>query len=289
MSRRFPRSVTLGLVQFERRLGDKPHNTARGLELIGEAADRGAQYVALPELFNTGYFPAGDRVDESYFDLAEAIPGPTTAALGVECERRRIWVIAPLFERDHQSGLFFNSAAVIGPGGVVGKYRKRHISSESTLLERYYFKQGDIPYPVFDCDGVRIGVSICYDRHFPETFRHLALRGAEIVFSVSNTSAKSPRSRRLWEPEVRVNSSSNGIFIAQVNAVSEALNFFGCSLICSPEGEVIASLNEEEGLLVVTLNLAEVAIARRHYGSIADAIWSDFGVDGKVREEPTVG
>jgi N-carbamoylputrescine amidase len=270
-------TVTIGGVQLERKFGDKGYNLDHGSELVRRAADRGATIIALPELFTTGYFPGADQVDDAYFDWAEPIPGPTTEALEELARALTVTVIAPIFEVDPQHQLYFNSAAVIAPKGLLGQYRKRHIPSTTKAFEKHYFSAGNLGYPVFSTDGIRIGVSICYDRHFPETYRHLALGGAELVFSVNNTG--SPRSKRMWAPEIQVASSSNGIFMVQVNAAGEASNYFGLSFACSPFGELLGQLPEaQEGVLIAELDLEEIRQARRQYGSIRDTHRSDLGL-----------
>ncbi|UCH25240.1 MAG: carbon-nitrogen hydrolase family protein [Trueperaceae bacterium] len=274
------RTVIVGGVQLERTFGDRGYNLEHGSELVRCAADRGATIIALPELFTTGYFPGTGRVDDSYFDWAEPIPGPTTDALGKLAHELTITIIAPIFEIDPLHQLFFNSAAIVGPQGLMGRYRKRHVPSTANAFEKHYFSTGDLGYPVFSTDELRFGVSICYDRHFPETYRHLALGGAELVFSVNNTG--SPRSKRMWAPEIQVASSSNGIFMVQINTVGEASNYFGLTFACSPFGEVLEQLPEgQEGVLVAELDLEEIRRARRQYGSIRDTHRSDLGLQDR--------
>ncbi|MGH9321893.1 MAG: carbon-nitrogen hydrolase family protein [Vicinamibacteria bacterium] len=271
------RKVSVGGVQMERSFGDKAYNLRQGCEAIRRAAGAGAEVVALPELFSTGYFPGGGHVDDRYFDWAEPVPGPTTDAIHELAGDLGVSVVAPLFERDPLNQLFYNSAVVLGPEGVLGCYRKRHIPSTANALEKHYFSVGNLGYGVFETPRARIGVSICYDRHFPETFRHLALSGAEVVFSVNNTS--SPRSKRMWNPEIQVACSSSGIFIVQVNAVGEVPAFFGRSFACSPLGEVLTELAEgEEGVLVREIDLQQIPEARAQYGSIHDTNREDLGL-----------
>ncbi len=271
------RKVTVGCMQMEIKFGDKVYNLRHGCDLIRRAAAGGARIIALPELFSTGYFPGGGTVNNDYFQWAEAVPGPSTDRLQKLASELKVTIVAPIFEVDPVHNTFYNGAFVVGPDGVVGRYRKRHIPSTPNGLEKHYFSVGNLGYPVFETPQARIGVSICYDRHFPETFRHLALGGAEVVFSVNSTS--SSRSKKMWAPEIQVACSSNGIFILQVNAAGETAGYFGQSFACSPFGEVLAQLPEDkEGVLVQEIDLEEISRARLQYSSIRDTNWSDLGL-----------
>lgn len=270
--------LVVGCVQFERRFGDKELNVRRATQLVREAADRGATLIALPELFSTGYFP-GREIDDDYFDWAEPIPGPTTATLSCVAFELGVHIVAPLFEIDAGSGHYFNSAALLGPRGVLGTYRKRHIPGlrPPRMNEAHYFCRGDLGYPVFSVDGVSVGMSICYDRHFPETYRLLGHAGAAVVVSVNNTGSE--RSARMWIPEMQCAASSNGMYVAHVNAVGEEGGLFGRSLVCDPEGRVTDQLStSEEGVLIRALDLDLVTVAREHYRAIDDTNWDDFGL-----------
>lgn len=280
------REVTIAALQISRRAGDKAANIDTALVAVERAAAEGARIVALPELFSTEYFP--QTHDLEFFDYAEPIPGPTTDALTEVAGGHGLTIVAPIFEVDSVTSVFYNSAAVLGPDGVIGRYRKRHIPSILNGLEKDYFAPGNLGYPVFETPEARIGVVICYDRHFPECYRHLALGGAEIVFTCANSPTEF--SKRNWLPEMTVNATGNGIFICQTNVVGNegAHTFFGLSAIVGPKGEVLGQLAEgEAGVLVRTVDLDAIARARLHYGGIRDAIWEDFGLDGS--QSPWVG
>lgn len=269
--------VSVAAVQFSRKLGDKTYNVNRAIELIEDAAKSGASLIGLPELFSTGYFPGTKEVSNEYFGWAETIPGPTTDEIAKCASSSGVHVVAPIYEVEPRSRLYFNTAALIGPDGVVGRYRKRHIPAIPSMIEKFYFSPGDLGYPVFDIGHCRVGISICYDRHFPETFRHLALGGAEVVFSVNNT--PTPRSKRMWFPEIQVAASSNGFYLVQVNSCAEAeKDFFGLSAVIGPTGEVIAKLDENEDVLVQEIDLGAIAEARLHYGSTRDVRLEDLGL-----------
>lgn len=269
--------LKIAAAQFSRKLGDKDYNIARALELVEDAARLGADIVALPELFSTGYFPGAPDLSNEYFSWAEEIPGPTTNAVKAAAARHGIHVVAPIYEFEPRRKLYFNTAAFVGPDAVVGLYRKRHIPAIPGMVEKFYFSPGDLEYPSYPTPKARVGMSICYDRHFPETFRHLSLRGAEIVASVNNT--PTARSKRMWEQEIQVAASSNGIFIIQCNACPEDEKpFFGRSAIVDPLGEIVAQMGEEEGVVVADANLDLIVEARLHYGGIRDVRLSDFAL-----------
>ena len=269
--------INVGTIQFTRVLGKKKENIEKAIIFINEAAKKGAKIISLPELFSTGYFPYGEIKNE-YFEWAENIPGPTTNKICDIAKDLNVWIIAPIYEIDAISFVHYNTAAIISPQkGVVGLMRKRHIPSvQPYMVEKYYYAPGNIKYPVFDIDGWKIAISICYDRHFPETFKLSALHGAHIVFSVNNT--PTPRSERMWYAEIEVASSSNGIYIVQNNAVGEEMKFFGKSFITDPSGGIIGQLASEEGVLVKELEKKEIATARIYYKPLWDTNWSDFGL-----------
>lgn len=274
-----PQRVAVAALQTSRLIGDKAGTIEIAIEAIKAAAGSGARLMALPELFNTEYFP--QQYDSKFFQYAETIPGPTTDTLGRICSELDVWVVAPLFEVDALTNVFYNAAAVIGPSGVVGRYRKRHIPVIPFGLEKAYFAPGNVGYPVFETPYGRIGVVICYDRHFPECYRHLAVKGAQIVFTCANSPTEF--SKRNWVPEMQVNASANGIFIVQTNVVGieGQHNFFGLSSIVGPRGELLAQLEAPEpGILTAEVDLDDIRMARMHYGGIRDVLWEDLGLDG---------
>ncbi len=278
-------TVTVAALQISRRTGDKDANIATAIAAVRAAAADGAAILALPELFSTEYFC--QVYDPRYFAYAETIPGPTTERLAAVTRELGVTVVAPIFEIDADRQVYFNSAAVIGPDGLIGRYRKRHIPNIPNGLEKSYFAPGNVGYPVFETPRARIGVVICYDRHFPECYRHLALGGAQIVFTCANT--PTPQSKRLWVPEMMVNASGNGIYIVQTNAVGRegSFDFFGLSTVVGPRGELVGQLEEPEpGILRADLDLDVIREVRLHYGGIRDVVWSDFGLDGSQSPWP---
>jgi len=280
------REVQVAGIQFTRKFRDVEFNVDRGEELVRKAAADGSKIIALPELFSTGYLPGvieDINVDDvnikSLWDLAEQIPdGPTMKRMIALAAELDVYLIAPIWEVDADFHTYYNTAAVIGPQGLMGRYRKRHIPSIPGMVERHYFTPGNIPYPVFDSPYGKFGVVICFDRHFPEVFRILALKGAEMVFVVNNT--PTAFSNKNWIPEIHVNAVANSIFIVQINVCGqeEQLNWFGGSLIMGPKADILAQLGSEEGIVSHTLDLDLIRKSREHYGSIRDTRYEDFGM-----------
>ena len=189
---------------------------AAHMPLIEEAARQGVQVLGLQEVFNAPYFPA--TIDDRWFESAEAVPdGPTTQAMCEAAKTHGMVIVSPVYERD-RSGTLYNCAAVIdADGSYLGKFRKIHIPKIDGFDEKHYFAGGDLGYPVFDTAVGRVGVYICYDRHFPEGWRALALNGAELVFNPSATFRGV--SDHIWNLEQVGAAIANGIFIGTNNRV----------------------------------------------------------------------
>ena len=151
-----------------------------------------------------------------------------------------------------------------------------YITVKPNLIEKYYYAPGNMKYPVYDIEGWKIAISICYDRHFPETFKLSTLHGAQVVFSVNNT--PTPRSEKMWYGEIEVAASSCGLFIIQNNVVGEEPKFFGKSFIAGPRGDIMDKLSSEEGVLVQELDKDELVRSRLYYKPIWDTNWLDFGL-----------
>jgi predicted amidohydrolase len=252
----------------------KGENVAKAEERIAEAAEAGAELVCLQELFVSLYFPA--EIDERHFDLAETIPGPTTDRLSALARERGVALLAPLFERTVE-GIFFNTCAVIDrQGELLGVYRKSSIPvtrMTETLVgcESFYFRPGDTGFRTFDLAcGIRVGILICYDRHFPEAFRCLALGGAQLIVTPTATCGYS---RAFWELELRAMAAQNLVFVGAPNRVGHdfGADWYGTSLWIDPSGHVLSSASDsEEEILYVELDLAEIARMRRKWGFYRD-------------------
>jgi len=250
---------------------DKEANVEKALGYIKKASQAGSDIICLQELFSTIYFAYTQ--DPKYFDLAEPIPGPTIERLQAAARESKIAVVAPIFELDSEvPGIYYNSAVVIDKDGVIkGKYRKTHIPQLPGYNEKYYFKPGNLGYPVFDVGGHKVGVYICYDRHFLEGPRIMALRGAEIVFIPTCTGVYP----ELWELELRAHASFNTMFVAGVNRVGseypdQTYPYYGGSMVVDPTGKVFARASNEEQLLNAEIDEAMLIERRRRAPFLRD-------------------
>jgi len=229
------------------------------LPLIANAAAQGAQVCCLQEIFTGPYFPA--EQETRWYTTAEQIPdGPTIKLMQDQARKHNMILIVPIFEKD-LSGRYYNTAAVIDEtGAYLGKYRKHHIPHcHPGFWEKFYFTPGNLGYPVFQTSVGRIGVYICYDRHYPEGARELGLNGAEIVFNPSATVAG--LSEYLWKLEQPAHAVANQYFIAAINRVGTEApwnigEFYGQSYFCDPYGKIIAQASRDsDEVLVADLDL----------------------------------
>ena len=256
--------VRAGLVQ-QRWTGDKESMTANAVEAIATAASRGAQVVCLQELFYGPYFCQVQ--DPDYYAYTEAIPdGPTVSLMREVAERHGVVLVVPMYEQE-QPGVYYNTAAVIDADGrYLGKYRKHHIPQVKGFWEKFYFRPGNLGWPVFDTAVGRIGVYICYDRHFPEGWRALGLAGAQIVFNPSATSRS--LSEYLWRLEQPAAAVANEYFIGAINRVGvEPLgenDFYGQSYFVDPRGQFVGDVasDTDEEIVVRDLDLDLLAQTR---------------------------
>ena len=234
--------------------------------LIESAAQEGVQVLCLQELFYGPYFCA--EQDPKWFALAEEVPGGPTVRLMQElAKKHRMVMIVPVFEEE-MPGVYYNTAAVLdASGGYMGKYRKTHIPHlPPGFWEKYYFRPGNSGYPVFTTSVGKIGVYICYDRHFPEGARALALNGAEMVFNPSATVAG--LSEHLWELEQPAHAVANSYFVGAINRVGNEApwnigEFYGKRYFWDPRGQIIAQASRDrDEVLVADLDLDEIRIVR---------------------------
>ncbi|TCM97891.1 N-carbamoylputrescine amidase [Paenibacillus sp. BK033] len=258
--------VTIGLIQASHDVhGDEPveaHKKAaieNHIRLVREAAAKGAQMISLQEIFYGPYFCA-EQVTK-WYDAAEEIPnGPTTKLFRELARELSVVIILPIYERDGIAS-YYNTAAVIdADGAYLGKYRKHHIPHVAAgdggcgFWEKYYFKPGNLGYPVFDTAYAKVGVYICYDRHFPEGARALGLNGAEIVFNPSATVAGT--SEYLWKLEQPAHAVANGYYVAAINRVGYEApwnmgEFYGQSYLADPRGSIVAIGSRDKDEVVV--------------------------------------
>ena len=232
-------------------------NVERQSALVEQAAAQGAQITCLQELSTGPYFCQVQ--DPQFYDFAEAVPdGPTTRRMQALAKQHAMVLIVPLYEME-QTGVYYNTAAVIDADGrYLGKYRKTHIPQVKGFWEKFYFRPGNLGYPVFQTRYARIGVYICYDRHFPEGARCLGLNGAEIVYIPSATSRG--LSMHLWKIEQVSHAIANGYWVGTINRVGvEPLgdnDFYGTSYFCNARGEIVAEASDrDEAVLVADLDL----------------------------------
>jgi len=231
------------------------------IPLIEEAGKQGVQILCMQEIFNTPYFCTGQ--DKAWYASAETVPGPTTDLLAEYAKKYNMVIIAPVYEKEMQ-GVYYNTAAVIDADGTyLGKYRKNHIPHTSGFWEKFFFKPGNLGYPVFQTKYAKVGVYICYDRHFPDGARCLGLNGAEIVYNPSAT--VEGLSKYLWKIEQPAHAVANGYFMGCINRVGTEKpwnlgKFYGTSYFVDPKGQFLATGSEDNDELVVAefdLNLID--------------------------------
>jgi N-carbamoylputrescine amidase len=239
--------------------GDQETMIQKHEEYARQAARQGAQIMCFQELFYGPYFC--QEQNAKWYDLAESIPdGPIARRMLKLAKETRMVLIVPMYEQDGV-GIYYNTAAVIdADGAYLGKYRKTHLPHLSGFWEKYYFRPGNLGYPVFDTAVGKVGVYICYDRHFPEGARMLGLHGAEIVFIPSATSRG--LSQHLWRIEQTSHAIANGYFVGTINRVGiekelGANDYYGQSYFCTPRGEYVGEVGDpfKEELIVRDLDL----------------------------------
>ncbi len=224
------------------------------MTMIEEAAAKGCQVVCLQEIFYGPYFCC--EQDTRWYDTTEEIPnGPTTQLMMETARRLGLVLIVPIYEVE-QAGVYYNTASVIDADGTyLGIYRKNHIPHvHPGFWEKFYFKPGNLGYPVFETAVGKVGVYICYDRHFPDGARCLGLNGAEIVFNPSATVAG--LSEYLWKLEQPAHAAANGYFLGAINRVGyekpwEMGEFYGQSYFCDPRGQIFAIGSRDKDEVVV--------------------------------------
>ena len=239
--------------------GDKQTMIDKHVSYVEQAASQGAQVMCFQELFYSPYFCQVQ--DVVHYSWSESVPdGPTTTLMQQIAAKHKIVLIVPLYEKD-DAGIYYNTGVVIDSDGTfLGKYRKTHLPHLPGFWEKFYFRPGNTGYPVFETSVGRIGIYICYDRHFPEGARVLGLNGAEIVFMPSATSRG--LSQHLWKIEQTSHAIANGYFVGTINRVGieaefGANNYYGQSYFCDPKGQFVGDVASEDAdeLVVRELNL----------------------------------
>lgn len=252
--------------------GDKRSMLEHNLELARQAASRGAQVVCFQELVYGPYFCQVQ--DAQYFEYAEPIPGPATEAMRALATETQMVVVAPIYEQE-QPGALYNTAVVFDADGrYLGKYRKTHIPQVKGFWEKFYFRPGNLGYPVFQTAVGPIGIYICYDRHFPEGWRALGLAGARIVFNPSATSRG--LSAYLWNLEQPAAAVANEYFIGAINRVGvEPLgddDFYGGSYFVDPRGRLVgeAASGDADEVIVRDLDMGVLEEVRNTWAFYRD-------------------
>ncbi|MDO7848232.1 nitrilase-related carbon-nitrogen hydrolase [Hymenobacter sp. M29] len=245
---------------------------AKHIPLIEEAGRQGVQILCLQEIFNTPYFCPGQ--DKAWYASAESVPGPTTDRMAEYAKKYNMVMIVPVYERE-SAGFLYNTAAVIDADGTyLGKYRKNHIPHTTGFWEKFFFKPGNMGYPVFQTKYAKVGVYICYDRHFPDGARILGLNGAEIVYNPSATVAG--LSQYLWKLEQPAHAAANGYFMGCINRVGEEKpwnlgRFYGTSYFVDPRGQIIAQADEyKDELLIAEFDLDMIEEVRNTWQFFRD-------------------
>ena len=272
-------NVNVGLVQMSC-THDKTANLEKAVREVRIAAEKGAQIVCLQELFTSLYFC--DVEDYDNFQLAEAIPGPSTNALSAVAKELGVVIIASLFEK-RTHGIYHNTTAVIDADGTyLGKYRKMHIPDDPAFYEKFYFTPGDLGYKVFTTQFAKIGILICWDQWYPEASRITALMGAEILFyptaigwATNQDQETNQDQYNAWQTIQRSHAVANGVPVVSVNRVgfeqNGAMHFWGGSFVANGQGKLLyLGSHDQEETTVVALNLNESDYFRMHWPFLRD-------------------
>ena len=283
-----PERFRVGLVQMS--CGPEPEaNLQKAIDRVADAAGRGAQVICLPELFQTQYFC--QREDASLFDLAEPIPGPTSAKLGEIAKKHNIVLVASLFEK-RAPGVYHNTAAVFDTDGALrGLYRKMHIPDDPLYYEKYYFTPGDLGFRAHDTSFGRVGTLVCWDQWYPEGARLTALQGASILFyptaigwHPAEKADFGTAQHDAWRTIQRAHGIANGVYVGVVNRVGfetgnirgksasgDGLEFWGGSFLCDPFGTVLAEAShDKEEILIGDVDLRKLEEIRRNWPFLRD-------------------
>ncbi|MFE2447252.1 nitrilase-related carbon-nitrogen hydrolase [Streptomyces sp. NPDC059426] len=253
--------------------GDTESMIAKHEEYARQAAAQGAKVIGFQEVFNAPYFCQVQEAE--HYRWAEPVPdGPTVRRMRELARETGMVVVVPVFELE-QSGFYYNTAAVIdADGSYLGKYRKHHIPQVKGFWEKYYFKPGNVGWPVFDTAVGKVGVYICYDRHFPEGWRALGLAGAQLVYNPSATSRG--LSAYLWQLEQPAAAVANEYFIAAINRVGTEEygdnDFYGTSYFVDPRGQFVGDVasDKEEELIIRDLDFGLIDEVRQQWAFYRD-------------------
>jgi len=268
---------------------DPEQNLEHAMEMVREAAGKGANVVCLPELFMTQYFC--QREDHAFFDLAEPIPGPTSTRLSQLARQQGVVLIASLFEK-RAPGIYHNTAAIFEKdGALVGIYRKMHIPDDPLYYEKFYFTPGDLGFKALDTNVGKVGTLVCWDQWYPEGARLTALQGANVLFYPTAIGWHPAEKEEwgeaqydAWRTIQRAHAIANGVYVAVVNRVGHetgnvrgnevkgsGLDFWGGSFLADPFGRVIAEgSHDKEEVLIGEVDLRKMEEIRRNWPFLRD-------------------
>lgn len=239
-------------------------------KLLAVAASKGAKIACLPELTLNQFFPQyfGEK---KFFESAESLDGKIVQTFQELAKKYHIAVIPNIYERVGNPPDYYDTSPVIDANGKsLGSQQMMHIAEDPTEDEKFYYKPGERGYNVFQLESLKLGIAICYDRHFPEQMRILTLNGAEIIFVPTATT---DLHRDAWEVEARGTAIMNGVFVAHANKVGKEgnLKFFGRSIVVGPKGNLIAQASEDqEEVLIADINLKDIAETRKEWPFLRD-------------------
>jgi len=244
------------------------------IPLIEEAGDKGVQVLCFQEVFTQPYFCPSQ--DAKWYEAAEPIPsGPTTQLMQEYAKKYKMVIVVPIYEKDEVTGIYYNTAAVIdADGSYLGKYRKTHIPQVAGFWEKFFFKPGASDWPVFETQYCKLGVYICYDRHFPEGWRALALNGAEYIVNPSATVAG--LSEYLWKLEQPASAAANGCWIGAINRVGHEQpwdigEFYGQSYFVNPRGQIEKEASRDKDELIIhDMDMSMVQAVRNNWQFFRD-------------------
>ena len=285
------KELRIGFLQ-QHNTADTVGNIERLSEGIGDLARRGAQLVVLQELHNSLYFCQVEDVNN--FDLAEPIPGPSTAFYGELSRQLNVVIVTSLFER-RAPGLYHNTAVVIErDGNIAGKYRKMHIPDDPAYYEKFYFTPGDLGFHPIQTSVGRLGVLVCWDQWYPEAARLMALQGAELLiyptaigYESSDTADEQQRQREAWTTVQRGHAVANGLPLIAVNRVGHepdpsgqtgGIQFWGSSFVAGPQGEFLYRASDsEEACEMIDIDLHHSEQVRRWWPFLRDRRIDQYG------------
>ncbi len=263
----------------------------KACNMLKDAADKGVQVACLPELFLTDYFC--QRLDDSMFDLAEPVDGPTNQALAAIAKDTGMVIVSSIFEKA-ASGLYYNTAVVIEKTGeIVGTYRKMHIPHDPLFEEKYYFTPGDQGFKAHETSAGKLGTLVCWDQWYPEGARLTAMQGADVLFyptaigwHPSEKAEWGESQVEAWETIQRSHAIANGVYVCAVNRIGheipssggDGIEFFGHSFICDPYGRVLAmGSHDKEEILTATIDPTMIEHKRRNWPFFRDRRVDAYG------------